>query len=225
MASNLVELIFNQFLDIVEKKAEHACFSFDECDFNYRERHAQNHSLLDVLYVAEDKCGRKRQVIVTLDITKICIEDLTSCRWISYLKSLARQFINDICPKKFAVVKDKRKTCRKEPPRCELPPCRETTTIIRKIKPVVKPEKCKVVVEKCHPCIQKCVREPCPKERKVIIKYVDELPKHDCNNFTVLVKKPHQAKHFFDKHNNEHHFRPCCDDGRKDDHHDDGHHH
>ena len=191
--ANVVEIIFDQFLEIVEGLSKHACFKFDECAFRYRVREAVQHRLLDVLYVARDKCGRERDVIATIDITGICFDYITTCKWIQYLEKIAREFIHDICPPKFAVVKDSGNRCREEPPRCDLLPCRHITTVINKKKPRHKEPEPEIIIEKECECVPECKREPCIPARTIIIR--EELEKeHKCGDSTVLVRE-HKPKH------------------------------
>lgn len=219
--ANLVQMIFEQFLDIVEVLSKKSCFKFDECDFDFRVRELLNHRLLDVIYVIEDKCGRRRDVLVTIDITSICIDDLISCKWVDYLEKLAHEFIHDICPKKLVIVKDVQQKCREEPPRWEPFPCKTVTTIIRK-KPIIHKPECEVIIEdKCDECIEVCKREPCIPKKQIVIRYENDK-KWKCGDHDHLVEKPHQKRHDFNKHKgntdyNHHLWRPCCVDKKKKD--------
>lgn len=217
MTSNLAQIIFEQFLEIVEKFAKHACFKFDECDFEYRIRELVMHRLIDVIYVVEDKCCRRRDVIVTIDFTNICLEDLITCKWVDYLEKLAREFICDICPKKLVIIKEEKKKCRPQPPKWEPFPCKITTTIIRK-KPIIRKPECEVIIEKECECIDECLREPCVPKKQVIIRFENEKP-FKCGDFTMLVKDHDELKHDFEKHKgntdfNHHKWRKCCSDKR-----------
>lgn len=211
--ANLVQMIFEQFLEIVERLSKNACFNFNECDFDYRVRELARHRLLDVIYVIEDKCGRRRDVLVTIDITSICIEDLISCKWVDYLEKIAREFVHDICPKKLIVVRDEIKGCRPQPPICAPFPCKTVTTIIRK-KPFIPKEECEVIIEKDCECVEKCVREPCVPKRQVIVRFENERP-WKCGDHDQLVVEPAQKHHDFNTHKgnpdfNHHVWRKCC---------------
>lgn len=214
MANNLVKLIFEQFLEIVERCTYKSCIKFDECFFDYRVRELVGHRLIDVIYVVEEKCGRRRDAIVSIDFTNICYEDLTTCKWVQYLEKIAREFIEEICPKKVAIIREEPKKCRKQPPKWNPLPCCDTTTIIRKNK-IVHPEpECEVIVEKECECVPLCERKINPKKHKVIIKYQDEKP-WKCGDVSVLVESEKEPKHYFDccKGNidyNNHKWRKCC---------------
>ncbi|XWV25643.1 hypothetical protein QJ856_gp0110 [Tupanvirus deep ocean] len=215
MANNLVQLIFDQFLEIVEGLSRKSCFDFDECDFDYRVRELVGHRLIDVIYVVEDKCGRRRDVIVTIDFTNICVEDLITCKWVEYLEKLAHEFVNDICPKRLMIVKDEPKKCRPQPPKWEPFPCRNITTVIRKKKPVPKEPECEIIIEKECECVPLCKREPCVPKQQVIVKYEEEKP-WKCGDFSILVEEPKEKHHDFKWHKgnkdfNHHQWKKCCD--------------
>lgn len=214
MASNLVQLIFNQFLEIVERLAKHACFVFDECEFDYRVREMIGHKLLDVIYIVEDKCGRRRDVLVVIDITNICYEDLVTCKWVEYLEKLAKEFVDDICPKKYVIVKDEVKKCRPQPPRWTPFPCSNVTTVIHRRKHVPVEPECEVVVERECECVPLCKREHCVPSEKIVIKY-DKVTPWKCGDYSVLVEEPQVNKHDFNVYKghqdyNNHLWKPCC---------------
>lgn len=218
--SRLVEIIFEQFLEIVEVFSKKACFKFNECDFDFRVRELVNHRLLDVIYVIEDKCGRRRDVLVTIDITGICLEDLILCKWIDYLERLAKEFIHDICPKKLIVIKEEHKKCRPQPPKWEPFPCKTVTTIIRK-KPVIREEECEVTIEKECECIKECKREPCIPKRKIVVRFENDNRKWKCGDHHQLVEPPKQKWHDFkdcrgNTDFNHHTWRPCCVENKHD---------
>ena len=186
MSSNLVNLIFNQFVEIVIKLAKKSNCDVDECDFNYRVRELVGHRLIDVIFVAEDNCGRRRDVVISIDFTSICFSDLTTCSWVAYLEKLAAEYVCDICPKKLMVVKNELKKCRPQPAKwCPLP-CRNTTTIIKK-KPYCPPEpECEVIICQEDECIPVCERKPCCPKKEIIVKYQSEKP-WKCGDCTTLV--------------------------------------
>ena len=211
--ANLVQIIFEQFLEIVEVLSKKSCFKFNECDFDFRVRELVKHQLLDVIYVIEDKCGRRRDVIVTIDITNICLEDLILCKWVEYLEKLAREFIHDICPKKLVVIKDEQRKCRPQPPRWEPFPCKTVTTIIRK-KPIIHEPECEIIIEKECECIEECKRQPCIPKKQLIIRYETDK-KWKCGDHDELVREPEQKKHDFKPCRgnidyNHHLWKPCC---------------
>jgi hypothetical protein len=215
MANNLVQLIFEQFIEIVLRLSKKTRCDFDECDFDFRVRELVGHRLIDVIFIIEDKCGRRNDVIITIDFTNICFEDLTTCRWVDYLEKLAHEFINDICPKKFIIIREQSpKKCRPQPPKWEPMPCRNITTVIRKRKPIPKEPECEIIIEKECECVPICVREPCIPKHHVIIKQEIEKP-FRCGDFSILVEEPNEKEHDFKSHKgnkdfNHHHWKSCC---------------
>jgi len=216
MSDGLNQTIFEQFIDIIERQAKKkGTCEFDVCDFNYRVRELCGYKVMDVLYISKDKCGRTRDVIVTIDITNICLEDLISCRWVDYLKKMAREFINDICPKKYIIIKEKIKKCRPEPARWEPLPCGAVTTVIRKKKPIINKPECKVIIEKECECVPLCIRKPCVPKQNIIIKYENEKP-WKCGDVSILVKDPSKKKHDYgwirgNRDYNTHIWGACCE--------------
>jgi len=227
MVQNLVQLIFEQFLEIVQKHSAKSCFKFHECDFNYRVRESVGHRLLDVIYVVKDKCGRRRDVIITIDITKICLEDLTTCDWVAYLEKLAKEFVSEICPKKYVIIKEEPRKCRLEPAKwCPLP-CRNITTVVRRKKIIPVEPEVEVIIEKECECVPICERKPCIPKQEVIIKYETEKP-WKCGDVSILVEEDHK-KHDFEHFKgqpdfNHHKWGKCCDHGHHDHHGHHGHH-
>lgn len=220
MANNIAQLIFEQFLEIVEKLSKKACFDFNECEFEYRVRELVGHRLIDVIHIVEDKCGRRRDVVVTIDFTNICVDDLITCKWISYLEKLANEFISDICPKRIIIAKEEPKKCRPQPPKWEPLPCGAITTVIHKTKPVIKEPECEVIIEKECECVPECERERCIPKQKVIIKYDEEKLPHKCGDVEILVKKPKEKDHDWEKYKgnydyNNHIWKKCCQDRNK----------
>lgn len=198
LIGNLPSIIFDQFLQIVEKLSQHACFVFNKCDFDFRVYEKMHHRLLDVLYVVEDECKRQHEVVATIDITNICLDYLTSCKWVAYLERIAVQFVHDICPPKIAVVKQSKPCCRQEPPRCELLPCKHVTTVIKKKIPIVPREECEVIIQDCCECVPECPLAPPCVKKQVIVQYEQEKP-HKCCGKTVY-EKPNHKRHDFAQH-------------------------
>jgi len=214
MAIDIVQLIFDQFLEIVQRLSRKSCFEFNECDFEYRVREYVGHRLIDVIHINEDKCCRRKDAVITIDSTSICVEDLTSCKWVNYLEKLALEFINEICPKKLVVIKEEPKGCRPQPPKWQPFPCRNVTTIIRKKKPVCPEPECEVIIQNECECVPVCKRCPCIPSEKVIIKYENENQRK-CGDYGILVETPAQPKHDFNsnkghKDYNNHLWKPCC---------------
>lgn len=187
--NSLAKLIFEQFLQIVEKIVDKkGCIKFNECDFDFRVRELVTHRLIDVVYTSEGRCGKFNNIIVTIDFTNICLEDLVTCKWISYLKTLAKEFVCDICPKKLAIIRDKPKKCKKQPPKWKPFPCKHVITIIKEERPETKDQKPKVIVEKECECVPVCERVPCVPQKQIIIKKITKKP-YNCGDYSVLVEK------------------------------------
>lgn len=221
MSNNLSQIIFDQFIDIVERLSHKACFEFNKCAFNYRTRESPNLHLIDVIYIAKDECDRCRDVVVTIDFTNICLEDLPCEKWINYLTKLAIEFIHDICPRKFVIVRNSPKKCRPQPAKWSPLPCKRTTTIIKRIKPIPKEPECEVIIEKECECVKKCIREPCIPKQQIIIRH--ESPKRSCCGDNLrLVESPKERKHQFKHHKgnidyNHHEWKKCCHGMNRDD--------
>lgn len=201
MANNLVEIIFEQFLGIVEKLAPKYCFDFDPCDFQYKTRDGVNVQLIDVLFRAPHKCGTYRDVIVTIDYTSICLNDLPTKKWKTYLKKLANEFLHDIVFVETFVIpkKEKLRKCHKEPKWCSFPT--KLTTIIRKpCEPKEVKPKVKVVIEKECECVEICHDEPKEIKKKIIIKCDRPAPKSKCHSCGPHHKEEHEEKHYDDHH-------------------------
>ena len=217
MATSLVQIIFEQFIKIVKKTArKHECH-VTKCDFQYRTHEFKTYRILDVIYVGRDECLRQRDVGITIDITSICLEDLPCEKWVHYLKKLAREFVNDICPKRLVIVKEKKQKCRPQPPKWEPFPCKTVTTIVRKIKPIEKKPKIKVIVEKECECVPECKREKCEEQRFLVVKEKSEN-KSRCGDHLVLVDEHKDNKHGWNTHKgnidyNHHKWPKCCGNG------------
>lgn len=201
MANNLVEIIYEQFLGIVEKLAPKYCFEFNPCDFQYKTRDGVNVQLIDILFRAPGKCDSYRDVIVTIDYTSICLNDLPTKKWKTYLKNLANQFLHEIVyVETFVIPKpEKLRKCRKEPKWCHFPT--KLTTIIHKpCEPKEEKPKIKVVIEKECVCVPVCHDSPVAPKKKIIIKCDNEPKKPKCNSCN-----PH---HDDDHHESHHDSRP-----------------
>lgn len=215
MANNLVQLIFNQFIEILEDIAakDAKCFEFNKCEFDYRVREKVNHRLLDVKFTIKEECDRPRDVIKEIDITGICYEDLTTCKWVDYLTTLAKEYVNEICPTRYVIIKEEPRKCRPQPPQWCPFPCKKTTTIIRKVPIIEKKPECEVIIEKGCECINECLREVPPCKEQIIIKYEQAPPK--CCEQTILVKPPAEERHSWAVYKgnpdyNNHVWGKCC---------------
>ena len=196
MTSNLVDLIFNQFVEMVLDRAQvKGDCELGECDFSFRTREYAGHKLMDVLYKARDQCDRVRDVITTIDITSICYEDLCTCRWRDYLEKIARAYTVDVCPRRLSLVCDVPSKCREQPPQWRPFPTKTTTTIYRKRPVDIIPEEPVVVIEEECQCIPVCKREPCTRKKEVIIRYKNE-PAPKCGSCLQLVPEPKEKYDF-----------------------------
>lgn len=180
MASNLTQIIFDQFLDYVNAALTREPCTFNPCDFDYRVRVQIGLRLLEVVFNGQDCCGRRTQKIATIDYTNICIEDLTDCKWNLYLEKLAKSFVHEICPVEYIIVKNNYRDCKKETPRWRPPACTVTTTIIESpIIPDVIPEP-QVIIERQCECIQTCNHRECPQPEHIIIRQRPCVPCVPC---------------------------------------------
>ena len=193
MATNLFELIFNQFVDmVVECAAKKKACKVDNCDFNWRVHDRTGTRVMEIVYLYSDECKRQHNITTIIDITNICTEDLVSCSWIDYITKIARDYVCSICPTRLTIVKEDLPKCREEYPKWQPFVTRTTTTITRQhcVEPVYsEPE---VIIDPGCPCVETCEREPCPSRDRVIIKYKED--KNNCCGCTQL-KTPSRQKY------------------------------
>lgn len=183
MTPDLVEIIFNQFIEIVENLAlKKYCVVVNKCDFDFRVRLLPLVQLIDVLAKAPDRCGKCREVFTTIDITAICFENLPTKKWKQYLKKLALELLAQIfAVNNFVIPKEEcLRKCRPQPVWCRFPTT--CTTVIKQKcnKKEIEPL-CEVVFEKCE-CIPICPRPVCEKKRKIIIQCEDEVVPKCCGD-------------------------------------------
>jgi len=192
MAFNLVEIIFNQFLDYVEKLAHKKyCREINRCDFNYKTNETKFLQLIEVFTKAYDECNRCREVFIVIDYTSICFDQLPTKKWKQYLKKLAAEFLTELYEiTVFKLPKEYKNKCREEPEWCRFPT--QCTTVITKIcKPKKIKPKYEIVIENRCECIPVCKREKCEPPRKLIFRCAPERidccapPKVECcgNNY------------------------------------------
>lgn len=213
MSSSIAQLVFDQFIKLIMAFSNKTNCTFDPCGFQYRVRDLLNHRLLDVNYAVEDDCNRCHDTTTTIDITSICLEDLTTCRWVDYLEKLAKSYLTDICPKKYVIIKNDLKKCRSQPPKWTPLPCKNTTTIVRKQKLMPVEPECEVIIENECECIPVCKRTVNVPKQHVIIKYETEVPVK-CGQSTVLVEETindhDYVEHRGSKDYNHHQWKQCC---------------
>lgn len=180
MANNLVEIIFNQFLDILDKVANKKyCVDIDKCDYDFHERNSFKVQLIDVFTRVKGRCGSHKTVGITIDYTSICLEHLPTKKWKQYLKKLAHDLLAQIIEDKTFIIPEKehKKKCRKQPKWCAFP-TQCTTVITKRCEPKVVKPKCKVVFEKRCECIPVCKREKIQPKRKILIRCAPPVSKH-----------------------------------------------
>ena len=199
--ADLTKIIFNQFIEILAGLGAETCCCFDECDFDYRLREVCAQKSLDIKYTRKDHCCREHTSVTSLDITNICLEDLTSCEWGQYVEGVAKDFIDVVCPKNFVLIKNENKGCRKPPAVWSPSPCHNTTTVVRKCEPIQHCEKVQVVYQQDCECIEQCVREPCRASNKIIVKLDKPCKPWACGDCTHLVHE---------KHDGPFRTKPCC---------------
>ena len=170
MAEKLVHVIAKQFLKIVKKRwYDKCCEKFKKCSFEY---HSQEHyHVIVVEHKKSDKCDRIIRTIAKIDHTNICIDDLTSEKWLNYLEEIAYDFVDNICPRKIVIVKKKEKKCKVPPPVVGPFPCKKVTVVYRKVPHKKKRNKKKKVIEQCQKCIKKCDHKKRKCEKIKVIKY------------------------------------------------------
>lgn len=172
MADELAQVIFDQFVDIVKKMAcKKTCCVVDECKFDYRTRERRCHKFIDVIYSAEDKCNKRRDLCVTIEYTDVCFKYLSTCKWFDYLEKIACELVEDICPKKIVIKKDEPKRCRSKPQVCEPFPCKTVTYVCRE-RPVEPVPVCEVIIERECECSCECERKHCVPENEIVITYI-----------------------------------------------------
>ena len=187
MASNLPSTVFRQFLEYVEKYLARTCCKFDECQFDFRVRNKGANTVLDILFINYDECKRRHDILTYIDITNICFQDLTTCDWVDYLKTLAREFVARICPPEIDII-PLHNPCRKEPPRFCCFPITRTTIITKHVPPPCPKPETEVFVERSCECAPKCDHNICPEDHKLIIRYKNEK-RQKCGEAHCYTKK------------------------------------
>ena len=184
MCSKLSATIFNQFLSIVDALNTSNCV-IDQCGFSHQTVKHNNYTTLNISYKYVDSCDRCFEILVVIDITNICFQDLPSCKWVNYLENIAEEFLHNVCPKECVVVYPE-KSCRKSPPVWEPFPCTETRYVIQED---VIPECHEPTIVRTKVC--KC-EDPCPrhelktKKKTIIINRV-VYPERNCGECPPLV--------------------------------------
>lgn len=157
--ADLTLTIFNQFVDILGPLAARKGCCFNECDLDYRLRCECGQKKIEIRYLTKDKCCREQEALTSIDITNICLRDLTLCDWIDYLRGIAKDFVDKICPKAYVIMAEQTK-CRRAPDVWCPGPCRNTTRIIQQEEPVPEPEHVEYVTECCE-----CPQVSCHRQR------------------------------------------------------------
>lgn len=161
--------IFNQFLDILKPLAAKKGCCFNECDLDYRCRDKCGQKSLDIRFIRRDHCNRESETITSLDTTSICLEDLVRCDWIEYLTGMAKDFVGQICPKAYVILKAN-KSCRRAPDVWCPRPCHNTTRITQREEPLPEYEHREIVTEYCE-CVPSCERKVCMPTNTTIVQF------------------------------------------------------
>lgn len=195
MSGPVVNTIYNQFLSLVEKNSKCACFTFDKCAFDYQIRQENRHTLMDVKFEGKSECCRIKQIYTTIDISDVCFDYLTNCKWIEYLTRLALEYIESICPPEFVLEEEGPLGCRSQPI-CYSPPA-TTITTYRYLEPVAPsiPEPEIIIQKCCVECVPTCERVVNPIRQKIIYQNASAAP-WTCGDFSVLKKQGHKGHGF-----------------------------
>jgi hypothetical protein len=189
--SDLSRTIIEQFRGIfAEVAATSLCIEYDACRLETLKRCECSYRYIDVRYVVEEECVRFRDALVTIDYTGICFNNLNDCKWILYLKSLARELVDQICPKVFVFEREIEGSCRREP-EFHGPFLTTTTTVVR-APPVPEPVIPTInVVRRVCKCEPSCCSDS-PRENLVRVELVND---------TKCIGQ-YEPKY--------HHPKPCC---------------
>lgn len=187
MNSNLYQVIFEQFLDILQQASKRSCPDFDRCAFNYT---LVPPASMNIIYVYRDECCRPRNIVTTIDVANICYNDLCQSKWIEYLTRTATNYVYEICPKKYVIPVCTSQICPDDPPKWTPYPTKLTTTVIQEVCPEPEPEECIVVNETICPCLPICPRKFNSTPRQYVVKKVAARPNFVCGEgFTSLVEE------------------------------------
>merc|ERR1712054_585550 len=167
MCSKLASTIFDQFVSIVNTLNTSDTCTINPCGFTYQLVHHNNYTTLNISYRYLDDCDRVYDVTVVVDITNICFDDLSCPKWVNYLETLARQLLDNVCPKVCTIIYPE-SSCRKQPPVWEPFPCRETRYITQE-EVIVCPEEPTLVHTKVCKCSKPCKKNVVKTARQMII--------------------------------------------------------
>jgi hypothetical protein len=195
LLGNLPSIIYDQFLQIVEKASQNSCFQFNACDFSFNVFQQNSHTLMSVIYTVIDSCVNQKNIIAIIDITGICLDYLTSCKWIEYLTKIANQFVYDICPPFIRVVPQQYNYCRTPPPTSNLLPCKHEVHVIKTIEPVTPTVTTKTVTLAPSSCSPQCQIVPPCVTKTYVLRY-QQQPSSGCCGQTTYAQ-PQSARHQF----------------------------
>jgi hypothetical protein len=147
--SLLARTIFDQFIAMAQKEAAKTGCSFTPCNANYSVEHLHSGTSLHIEYVSHDSCDRQTVYGVTIDITGICFQDLSTESWQHYLQTKVVLLLSQICPPAIPV-EPKKTACRCKPVVCTLPPAKTTTYIPCTPVPPTPPVEHIVVLDCCE---------------------------------------------------------------------------
>ena len=180
MPANIHHLIFDQYVNmLIDLSKKRCCLEY--CNFNFSVYDAKQHKIMDVVYDLKDECNRRHNHNSIIDITNICYDDVITCKWVEYLTASAKDFLEQICPKKLKIVEEREPGCRPKPPVWCPFPCTVTTTIIQNEEPECPEPECEVIIEKVCSCIKKCPRDRCEPKHQLIIQCNDSKVTRKCH--------------------------------------------
>lgn len=168
--ADLTLTIFNQFVDILGPLAAKKGCCFNECDLDYRCRDKCGQKGIDIRFVRKDQCNREHESLTRIDTTNICLDDLTRCDWIEYLTGVAKDFVHQICPKSYVIIKNTEK-CRRKPDVWCPRPCHNTTRIVQRAEPAPVVEHREIVTECCECAPSCCERKTCAPTNTTVIQF------------------------------------------------------
>ena len=175
MSQDLVNTIFQQFADILVTVSAQNCFQINQCDLNYRVRSTCNTSLIDICYVPSQPipttspCCRPRNMVITINFTNICYNNLPTCKWIQYLQTLANQFMAIILGNNPIAIPTPNVIQPRKIPCWSRFPVKNTTVINQVCQQQIQTPPSQVIVQNPCPCVNICP-QPCyqPQQETII---------------------------------------------------------
>ena len=169
MSSNLAEVIFEQFIEIVKRLSHRYCTHIKTCDVHYTTTDINNILLIELCYEIKTRCSTKN-VHAVINYTSICCDDLTTKSWRTYLKGIAKDFLSKIVGCDDCEIPPPEKKCRPRQVPCKLPKTKCVTIEPCICPPVPRPTPCKKIIKctcyKCTSCDKKHQKCGCEKPTK-----------------------------------------------------------